>query len=98
MGQPLNWKFQQGGLGELVRSWVGTGANLPISAEQIQQVLGSGVLGDIAGASSVCSPTKWPARSQSLPQAVDAMTPTGQVPAEADLAGQVQNLIGGLFR
>ena len=91
-------KFQQGGLGELVQSWVGTGANLPISAEQIQQVLGSGVLGDMASKLGMQPDQVAGALSQSLPQAVDAMTPTGQVPAEADLAGQVQNLIGGLFR
>ena len=82
----------------MVQSWVGTGANLPISAEQIQQVLGSGVLGDMASKLGMQPDQVAGALSQSLPQAVDAMTPTGQVPAEADLAGQVQNLIGGLFR
>lgn len=33
--------FQQKGLGDIVSSWIGTGANLPISAEQIQHVLGN---------------------------------------------------------
>ena len=33
--------FQQNGLGDIVSSWIGTGANLPVSAEQIQQVLGN---------------------------------------------------------
>ena len=28
-------KFQQGGLGDVVGSWVGTGQNLPISPEQL---------------------------------------------------------------
>ena len=32
-------KFEQQGLGGLVQSWVGTGQNQPISAEQLQQVL-----------------------------------------------------------
>ncbi|WP_079417376.1 YidB family protein [Thiomonas intermedia] len=91
-------KFQQGGLGDLVQSWVGTGANLPISAEQIQQVLGSGALGDMASKLGIQPEQVAGALSQSLPQAVDAMTPNGQVPAASDLAGEVQNLIGGLFR
>ena len=34
-------KFQSGGLGDVVASWVGTGENLPVSAQQIQAVLGS---------------------------------------------------------
>ena len=38
-------KFQQGGLGDIVSSWVGTGANLPVSAEQIQSVLDGSQLG-----------------------------------------------------
>ena len=33
--------LQQGGLGDAVKSWVGTGGNLPITAEQLQSVLGS---------------------------------------------------------
>ena len=33
--------FHDKGLGGVAASWVGTGQNLPISADQIQQVLGS---------------------------------------------------------
>ena len=33
-------QFQQGGLGDVVQSWVGTGQNLPVSAEQLHAVLG----------------------------------------------------------
>jgi uncharacterized protein YidB (DUF937 family) len=32
--------FHDKGLGDIVSSWVGTGQNLPISADQIQHVLG----------------------------------------------------------
>ena len=34
-------QFHDKGLGGLVTSWVSTGQNLPISADQIQHVLGS---------------------------------------------------------
>src|ERR1700744_1115076 len=34
-------KLQQAGLGDQVKSWIGNGQNLPITAEQLQQVLGS---------------------------------------------------------
>ena len=40
--------FEQGGLGEIAQSWVSTGGNLPVSADQIQAVLGSGVVAQFA--------------------------------------------------
>ena len=41
-------KFGQAGLGDVVGSWIGQGANAGISAEQIAAVLGSGPLADFA--------------------------------------------------
>ena len=40
-------KFQQGGLGDIAASWVGTGQNLPITPDQLGQVLGPDVLGSL---------------------------------------------------
>ena len=37
-------KFQQAGLGDVVGSWIGTGQNQPISADQLSSVLGSDAL------------------------------------------------------
>lgn len=34
-------QFDAKGLGDVIGSWVGTGKNLPVSADQIQSVLGS---------------------------------------------------------
>src|SRR3979490_2289710 len=41
-------KLQQGGFGEQVKSWLGNGQNLPITAEQLQQVLGSDAVKQLA--------------------------------------------------
>lgn len=90
-------KFQQGGLGNLVQSWVGTGANLPISAEQIQQVLGSGALGDIASKLGIQPAQAASELSQALPNVVDKLTPNGQLPAEGDLMTTAQQMLGKLF-
>lgn len=87
-------KFQQGGLGSLAQSWVSTGANLPISAEQIQQVLGSGALGDIAGKLGMQPDQAASALSQALPDIVDKLTPNGQLPAEGDLMAAAQQMLG----
>jgi uncharacterized protein YidB (DUF937 family) len=37
-------RFQQGGLGDVVSSWISTGQNLPISADQLRSVLGQDTL------------------------------------------------------
>ena len=37
-------RFQQGGLGDVMSSWVGTGQNMPVSADQLGGVLGDDVL------------------------------------------------------
>ncbi|MGA8010204.1 MAG: YidB family protein [Thiomonas sp.] len=87
-------KFQQGGLGELVQSWVGTGSNLPISAAQIQQVLGSGALGDIAGKLGIQPDQVASELSQALPHIVDTLTPNGQLPAEGELMASAQQFLG----
>lgn len=52
-------KFNQAGLGDQVASWVGTGQNLPVSADQLGQVLGgAGGLGT-SRLSSACLRTSW---------------------------------------
>jgi uncharacterized protein YidB (DUF937 family) len=35
-------QLQRAGFGDQVKSWIGNGQNLPITVEQLQQVLGSG--------------------------------------------------------
>src|SRR5271167_4450059 len=41
-------KLEQAGLGDQVKSWIGNGQNLPITAEQLQQVLGSDTVRQLA--------------------------------------------------
>ena len=90
-------KFQQGGLADVAQSWVGTGANLPISAEQVQQVLGSGALGDIASKLGLQPEQAAGALSQAMPEVVDKLTPNGQLPAEGELMATAQQMLGKLF-
>ncbi len=86
-------QFQQGGLGELVQSWVGTGQNLPISPEQIAQVLGNGQLAQLAQQFGL-QPEQMAAQlSDQLPGMVDRLTPQGQLP---ELGGGMDELLGSL--
>ena len=41
-------KFQEAGFGDKLASWIGQGENLPISADQVRQVLGGGHLEEMA--------------------------------------------------
>ena len=72
-------KFQQGGYGNQIGSWVGTGANMPISGGQLQEVLGSGAIGQIAQQLGLSHGDASSGLAQVLPQLIDKMTPTGQV-------------------
>lgn len=69
------------GLGDQVASWIGTGSNLPVSAEQIQSALSGDQLSGIATALGL-DPDKLPAiLSQLLPAAVDKASPNGVLPS-----------------
>jgi len=91
--------FQQGGLGEIVNSWVSNGQNLPISAEQIQSVLGGSSLQDLAAKLGMSPEQASGSLSEMLPQMVDTMTPNGELPQGGDLLSQGMNMLkkGGLF-
>jgi uncharacterized protein YidB (DUF937 family) len=78
-------KFQQGGLGDVVQSWISTGPNLPISPDQLGQALGPDALQQLgAGGQDLLGPL-----SQLLPQVVDGLTPNGRRPQPRWLAGRV---------
>ena len=87
--------FQAKGLGDVVASWIGTGQNLPVTAEQIQSVLGGGLVQQLAARVGLPPEAASALLAQILPQAVDRLTPGGTVP-EGGLLGQVTGLLRGL--
>ncbi len=75
--QGIVTQLEQQGLGPTVRSWVGSGENLPITPEQIHQAFGSDTVKELAAKAGV-SPQELAAKLASiLPQAIDKMTPGG---------------------
>jgi len=78
-------KVAAGGLGDQVASWVGTGNNIPITAEQIQEVLGSSFVQGLAQKMGINSADVAGSLASLLPQVVDKLTPDGQVPANNQL-------------
>ena len=87
--------FQQGGLGHLVSSWISTGQNLPISAAQITQVLGSDRIGQLAAKAGMSPQAAGASLAQLLPSLVDRMTPNGQIPQGGGLLGGLLGALGG---
>lgn len=79
--------FQQNGLGDAVASWIGTGQNQPITTGQIQAVLGSDAVKQIAAKMGLPPDAVSAKLAEVLPGAIDRLTPNGQLP-EGGLLGQ----------
>lgn len=88
--------FHDKGLGELASSWVGTGQNLPISAEQIQHVLGSDQVKQLAAKAGISSDLAGSSLAQLLPSLIDKLTPNGQMPQQSNLMQMGMSLLQSL--
>ena len=76
-------KLQQAGFGDQVKSWIGNGQNLPITAEQLQQVLGSDTVKQLAARFNIPVDQLTKVLAQQLPLAVDHASPDGKLPHTA---------------
>src|ERR1700710_2440433 len=76
-------KLQQAGLGDQVKSWIGNGQNLPITAEQLQAALGSDTVKQLAARFNVPIDQLSKGLAEQLPKAVDHASPDGKLPHTA---------------
>jgi uncharacterized protein YidB (DUF937 family) len=76
-------QFESQGLGHIVQSWIGTGANQPISAEQLKSALGSEWVQQLAARVGVSPDVISSHLSEILPKIVDRLTPSGEVPEQS---------------
>jgi uncharacterized protein YidB (DUF937 family) len=72
--------FQQEGLGDIISSWISTDQNQPISAEQIQQGLGSDMIQNLAAKAGLSTEDVSAKLAQCLPGVIDKLTPDGVIP------------------
>lgn len=87
-------KFNQAGLGNLVASWVGKGENMPISPNQITEVLGGTNIADMAAKFGLTPEMLSAQIAEHLPNVVDKMTPDGKVEANSgDLLSTVLGML-----
>lgn len=90
--QTLLAQFESKGMGDAVASWVGTGQNIPISADQLHSVLGNAQVAAIAGKLGISPADASAALAKMLPQAISHLTPNGQLPA-SDMLQQGLSLL-----
>lgn len=77
--------FQNAGMGEQLKSWIGTGENLPISADQLTAALGSDKIRDIASQLGMSHGEVSGGLADMLPQLIDKLSPNGQLPDNHNL-------------
>jgi len=86
--------LQSGGLAGAVASWIGTGANQPVSGEQVQAALPGDLLAQLGSRLGLDPAQVANGLSQVLPGLVDKLSPTGSLPPSAG----IQEALGGLLR
>jgi uncharacterized protein YidB (DUF937 family) len=84
--------FEQKGFGDVVASWVHQGPNLPISARELESVLGTEQIQGIAHKLGLPPEEVSAQMAELLPQVVDKLTPTGTVPEWGALGGLLGTL------
>lgn len=91
-------QLQRSGLGDQLQSWISTGANLPVSGEQMSGALGGDLLAKLAGQAGVSQDEVGQQLSQILPQIIDHLSPKGELPS-GGMAGanDVMGMLGGLL-
>ena len=71
------------GVGHIFQSWVGTGANQPIAAQQVEGMVGEDRINQLAARAGVSPGIAKAALAGILPIIVDKLTPQGRMPQAA---------------
>jgi uncharacterized protein YidB (DUF937 family) len=74
-------QFEKNGFGDTMKSWISQGQNLPITADQIRQALGSDKVKELAAKMGLPADKIADLLAQHLPQAIDKVTPDGKLPS-----------------
>jgi uncharacterized protein YidB (DUF937 family) len=74
-------RFTQNGHGEAANSWVGSGANREMTAQDMHQAIGPDVLATLEQQTGLSRDELLSRLSRALPEAVNQYTPDGRLPA-----------------
>lgn len=87
------------GMGDVAGSWVGTGANQPITAAQVEELLTPEQLAQLAAQSGLPADQVSQGVAAILPDVINTLTPDGTVPDQAHVettTGQLQAALAGI--
>jgi uncharacterized protein YidB (DUF937 family) len=98
LGKIVASMSQQGGLQSIVNSWLGDGANAPISPDDVKNVLGSDQVSQFASKLNIDPDTALNGLSQSLPAVVDKASSGGSLLDTFGGVGGLMNTVGKLFK
>jgi len=90
-------KMSQGGLGNVVDSWIKTGKNKSVSSSQLSNVLGSDIIGQLASKLGVSNGAASGLLAKFLPLIVDKLTPDGKVTQQSRTTG-IQDILGQILQ
>ncbi|MCJ2082109.1 YidB family protein [Methylobacterium sp. J-090] len=80
-------RFQRGGLGEMMESWIGHGENRPVQPRQLADALGPETVDTLAQRTGLQRDDLLSQLAQALPQVIDRLTPQGRRPTGDDARG-----------
>jgi uncharacterized protein YidB (DUF937 family) len=79
-------QFQQNGFGEEINSWVGTGQNKPVAANEVSNALGPDIINALSQRTGLPKDQILVVLSQVLPNTVDQLTPEGRLPTQQEIS------------
>ena len=92
-------KFQQAGLGDAAKSWVGSGDNHAVTGDQMSSALGSDTIADLASKMGMSHGDAAGSLASMLPGLIDKLTPHGEAPAGGlGNASDLMGMLGGLLQ
>ena len=77
-------QFQQNGHGDVVKTWVGPGANKQIARNDLANALGAERIDALTAETGMSKDELLAGLSRELPEAVDELTPEGRLPTEQE--------------
>lgn len=84
-------KLKDAGHGNVADSWVGTGQNQPINANDLGSAIGPQIIHEIAQKTGMDEQELLKQLSAALPGIVDKLTPNGQLPQPHQVASAFNN-------
>jgi len=96
--QALLEKLQNGGLGEIVSSWISNQHdNQPVSSDMVTSALGTSAVSDLGQKLGIDASSASTMLAEYLPKIVDALSPQGEVDSQAhtDLLSAGMDLLKG---